>query len=273
MKKINFLPGNIIISCLMAVISLSSCKINENLAYFHDLSDSAKSTMTTTVPFKSPFIQPDDILTITISALDKDLTAFLNSTNISSPTVGASSGSPTGQQAINGYLVDKNGAVELPFAGNISVAGLTTLQAKDLITTKMAKYVNNPIVRVRFSNFKITLLGEVNKPATYIVPNEKISLFDALGLAGDLTVFGKRENVLLVRDTLNNQKNMIRLNLNSKDIVSTPYFYLQPNDVIYVEPSKYKLEAIDAQRSRSLSLILVSGISLLTILISRNIIF
>lgn len=273
MKKISFSNVFIVVSLLLLYVALPSCKINQNLAYFHDYSDSALPTTINAGAFKSPIIQPDDILTVSVSTLDKDLSAYLNSNNLTTPTLGANAAGGTGQQLINGYLLDKEGFIELPFAGKIPLAGLTTIQAKEIITNKLSKYVNSPVVSVRFSNLRITLLGEVNKPATYLMPNEKINLFDALGLAGDLTVFGKRENILLIRDTADNQKNLVRLNLNSKDIVSSPYFYLQPNDVIYVEPTKYKLEAVDAQRYRSITLISVSIISLVSILISRNIIF
>ncbi len=273
MKKNICLSYTVVMAVLMFGIFTTSCTNYKNLAYFDDLADTAKPTITNTVAFKNPTILPDDILTVTISTLDKDLTAFLNGNNTASPSVGANSSTPGQQQNISGYMVDKNGMIELPFTGPIKVSGLTTAEAKELIETKMSKFVNTPLVNVRFANFKITVLGEVTRPATYVVPNEKINLFDALGLAGDLTVYGKRENVLLIRDTGSAQKNLIRMNLNSKDIVSAPYFYLKPNDIIYVEPNKYKLETIDAQRNRNLALIVVSGISLITILISRDIIF
>lgn len=156
-------------------------------------------------------------------------------------------------QNINGYLVSKDGNVELPFVGKIHLAGLTTNEAKELVTQEVNKYFNDAIINVRYANFKITVLGEVLRPATYIVPNEKINIFDALGMAGDMTIYGQRENVLLVRDTLSNKK-LIRLNLNNKDIVSSPYFYMQSNDIVYVQPNSSKIASTDAYRNRYIAI-------------------
>jgi len=132
----------------------------------------------------------------------------------------------------------------------------------------MEKYVKNPIVNVKFSNFKVTVFGEVAKPATYIMPTEKVTLFDALSQAGDLTIYGKRENVTVIRDTLDNKKNMVHLNLNSKNIISSPYFYLQPNDVVYVEPNESKAASTDAVRNRNIT-ILASLVSILLVVATR----
>jgi polysaccharide export outer membrane protein len=131
----------------------------------------------------------------------------------------------------------------------------------------MLKYVKNPIVNVKFNNFKVTVLGEVLKPATYIMPTEKVTVLDALGQAGDLTIYGRRENILVIRDSLD-KKNMVHLNLNSKDIMSSPYFYLQPNDVIYVEPNKSKAASTDAVRNRNITII-ASVLSLLIVVATR----
>jgi polysaccharide export outer membrane protein len=138
---------------------------------------------------------------------------------------------------------------------------------KDLIHEKVSIYYNKPVISVRFANFSITVLGEVAKPATYIVPNEKISLLDAIGMAGDLTVFGKRENVLLIRDSLG-QKQYVRFDLNSSKMFSSPYFFLRQGDMIYIEPSKSKVASTDASRNRHIALI-ASGLSLLVIIFSR----
>ncbi len=250
----------------------SSCTSYKNIAYFEDLPDTAKPQIAKTFPFKSPVIQTGDLLTITIQTIDNDVTNLLNSNssnvnggNSSTPVMGSSSG--VSQQVPNGYLVDSGGNVELPFAGIIHLAGMTTSQAKDAVHLQVSKYFNNPVINVRFANFRITVLGEVEHPSTFIIPNEKVNIFDALGMAGDLTIFGKRGNLVLLRDTLDAKK-MIRLNLNSKDIVSSPWFYLQPNDVIYVEPSKFKVESVDAVRNRNITII-SSVLSVTLILFTR----
>ena len=255
--------------CIVFFVSaLCSCNTYKTVPYFHDLPDTITSVMGYTVPFKNPVIQPDDILTINISTLDEDLTNFLNKTATvtTTTTTSPSVASQPSQQDISGYLVDKNGEIELPFVGKIKLAGLTTAEAKDSIKSQIGKYFKQPVVSVRFANFRITVLGEVARPATYTVPNEKINILDALGMAGDVTVYGKKENVLLVRDTLDGNKKMTRLNVDSKNIVSSPYFYLRPNDIIYVEPNKYKTTQDEIQRNRN---IITAAVTIAAILISR----
>jgi polysaccharide export outer membrane protein len=123
------------------------------------------------------------------------------------------------------------------------------------------------VVSVRFANFNITVLGEVARPATYVVPNEKVSILDAIGMAGDLTIYGKRENVLLIRDSLGIKK-MMRFDLNSTSTLLSPYFYLRQGDVVYVEPAKSKIAASDAVKTRNITL-LGAGLSLLIVIFSR----
>jgi polysaccharide export outer membrane protein len=245
---------------------MPSCTTYKNIPYFTDFPDTAQRTSVTTVSFSSPTIKSDDLLSITIETVDADITRILNSAN----TVAETSNLPpsANQQTIPGYLVDKNGEIELPFVGKIKLAGYTTIQARDTITAAISQYIKNPIVNIKFANFKVTVLGEVAKPSTYIMPTEKVTVFDALGQAGDLTIYGRREDVLVIRDTLDNRKNMVHLNLNSKNIMSSPYFYLQPNDVVYVEPNKSKAASTDAARNRMLT-ITASVVSLLIVFFAR----
>src|SRR5690606_20590184 len=126
--------------------------------------------------------------------------------------------------------------------------------AREVIRNKAASYLVDPNVQVRFVNFKVTVIGEVGKPATYAFQNEKVSILDAIGMAGDLTIYGKRENVLLIRET-SNGKEMIRFNLNKSDIFNSPYYYLKQNDIVYVEPSKSKIANTDASRTRTFAIV------------------
>ncbi|HVX25636.1 MAG TPA: polysaccharide biosynthesis/export family protein [Parafilimonas sp.] len=257
------------ISCfsfLFFIYCFSSCTPYKNIPYFTDFPDTALRTSVKTAPFVSPVIKPDDLLSITIETVDADISRLLNSANA---VVQTSNLPPSAnQQTIPGYLVDKDGLVELPFVGKIKLAGYTTIQARDTITAAMSQYIKNPIVNIKFANFKVTVLGEVLRPSTYIMPTEKVSVLDALGQAGDLTIYGRREDVLVIRDTLDNQKNMVHLDLNSKNIMSSPYFYLQPNDVVYVEPNKAKAASTDAARNREIT-IAASVISLLIVFFAR----
>ena len=231
----------------------TSCTGPKNVSYFQDFSDTAQPQLVKTVPFKSPVIQTDDILSITIQTIDNDVTNLLNNnTSINNATTSmpvSTSNAAGASQNVSGYLVDKDGNVEVPFVGKVHLAGLTTSQAKDFLAKEVNKYFNDAIVNVRYANFRVTVIGEVLRPSTYVVPNEKVNIFDALGMAGDMTIYGQRENVLLVRDTLNDKK-LVRLNLNNKDIISSPYFFLQSNDIIYVQPNKYKAASTDAYRNR-----------------------
>ena len=249
----------IVLFLLTAVSVLSSCAAYKRISYFQDFPDSARiATTIKTVPFKNPVIKPDDVLSITIQTIDNTVTSPVNTANSTS----------AGTQSTNGYLVNNAGEVELPFIGKIKLSGLTTSGAQDTIQKLAEKLFNNPIVNVRYANFKITVLGEVGHPSTFVLPSEKVTIFDAIGLAGDLTVYGKRGNVLLVRDSANDSRQMIRLNLNSKNIVSSPYYYLQPNDMIYVEPNKNRVTGTDVQQGRVLA-ILGTSIAVLAFILSR----
>lgn len=252
---------------LAFLFSLTSCISYKNIPYFQDVPDTSKPVIAATVPFQNPKIQPDDVLNINIQTLDQSVTQILNFAGSSAVATGAGT-TAIPQPITSGYLVDKNGEVELPFAGKVKLGGLTTQEARDTLTSIVGKQFVDPVVSVRFANFRVTVLGEVVRPSTYVVPNEKITIFDAIGLAGDMTIFGKRENVLLMRDSADNHKEMIRLNLNSKDIVGSPYFFLKPNDIVYVEPRVEKLASVDAVRTRNIAII-SAGISLLVVIFSK----
>jgi polysaccharide export outer membrane protein len=249
---------------------LCACGTNKRIVYFNDLQDSAKVKSIVQQPYKEPQIQADDILSITIQTIDPSNSANINQVTAmpitGSSLTSSSSMGATGTQ-VNGFLVDKDGFVELPMLGKIKMVGLTTMQAREIVRQKAAIYFKEPTVQVRFANFKITVLGEVDKPGPYIIPNEKVSILDAIGLAGDLTVFGKRENVLLIRDN-NGKKEFYRFNLNSTESLKSPAFYLQQNDIVYVEGNKAKAATLNAARTQTLTLI-AAIIPVLVLFISR----
>jgi len=241
-----------IISALVIGLYISSCTPYQSILYLNNIPDSLKSGSTKLAEYQDPKIQPDDILAITIITIDPQTAAIINQGQYvpQGSLPGTISGAST---PISGYLVDKKGEVSLPIVGTVKLAGLTTSEARELIRGKAADYYKEPNVQVRFSNFKITVLGEVAKPSTYIVPNEKNTVLDALGLAGDLTIYGKRDNILLIRDSADTKK-YVRLNINSSKILRSPYFYLRQNDVIYVEPNKSKLVQSDATQTRIITI-------------------
>lgn len=250
---------------LVLSLFLSSCSVKK-IVYFNDLNPDTALVLKQAAAFTEPVIQSDDILSITIQTLDPTTSSVVNQSEVMQ-AIGASSATNVGSQVISGFLVDKNGYVNMTLLGKVQVVGLTTYQAREKITKLAEQYYKDPTVQVRFANFKVTVLGEVTRPATYTVPNEKVTVLDALGLAGDLTIFGKRENVLLVRDQ-GKEKELVRLNLNDSDVFQSPYFYLRQNDVIYVEPGKGKAAANNAARTQTYAII-GSILSVLIIAVSR----
>jgi polysaccharide export outer membrane protein len=237
-KKNNYFKiqvNRLVIYFLMLAL-VSSCS-NRNLVYLSDLSASTSND----APIKNysqPKIQPDDLLNITVSSLNAESNVLFN--NVILPS-NANAGNTIASKVNEGYLVDKSGAINFPVIGKIMLVGLTKEQATEKLTTEIKAHVKNPIVNIRFMNFKVTVIGEVNGPATFIIATEKISVLEALGLAGDMTVFAKRENVLIIREQ-DGIRRTVRINLNNKDVLNSPYYYLQQNDIVYVEPvNKAKL--------------------------------
>ncbi|GGC64971.1 polysaccharide export outer membrane protein [Pedobacter quisquiliarum] len=218
--------------------------------------------------FQEPTIKPDDILSISIYTIDPNTSMVVNQLSTQSAPTAIAMSSIAASPTPTGFLVDKNGEIQISVVGRVRLLGLTTFQARDLIQDIAAKSYNNPTVQVRYSNFKITVLGEVTRPATYTVPNEKLSILDALGLAGDLTIYGRRENVLLIRENDNKERSLVRLDLNSTKLFESPYFYLRQNDVIYVEPNKGKAASLNVARTQTIALI-GTALTVLITLISR----
>lgn len=252
----------------MLALFLGSCSSPKNISYFKDVPDTVKQKMVEMAAYSTPVIQADDILQVTIQTLDPASTALMNQQNSPNWAVGGTSGAAgAGGANSPGYLVDKLGFVTLPLVGKILVKGKTTGDVQEAIRAKAAEFYKDPVVNVRFINFKVTVLGEVTKPATYVMPNEKVTLLDAIGMAGDLTIYGKRENVLLIRE-IEGKKEFVRFNLNSSNLFTSPYYYLQQGDVVYVEPNKSKVVSTDAARLRNITII-SSVLTLLIVIVSR----
>jgi len=264
-KKLNFMLSRQLFYIVIVFFCFSSCSSTKTVPYFQDINANNQSESKAIASFTEPVIQSDDILAINIFSIDPTNAVVSNQAS-SIQTLGTNSASSTAQQTV-GFLVDKNGEIELVGIGKLKLAGLTTYEAKALIRTQAEKLYNKPSVEVRFANFKVTVLGEVNRPAVYTMPNEKVTFLDALGLAGDMTIFGRRENVMLVRDNAG-KKEFIRFDLNSTEFLKSPYFYLKQNDVIYVEPNKGKAASLNAARTQTFAII-GSALSVLVVLFTR----
>lgn len=221
-------------------VFLSSCGSTKDIAYFQnsDNVDLAKSKI-----LYDARIMPKDELSITVSTTSEDAAVPFNMTVPTLITKGQSLSASTAQ--LQSFLVDNEGNVDFPRIGKVHLGGLTKSEAERLIYEKIRPYMNeqeHPIVTVRMSNYKISVLGEVTTPGMYTVTNEKVNVLEALAMAGDMTIYGVRDNVKLLREDAQGQKSIHILNLNDANIINSPYYYLQQNDVVYVEPNKVKAQ-------------------------------
>lgn len=218
------------------------------------------------IPLYDAKIMPKDLLTITVSTTDPQASVPFN---LTIPTVvSQASTSLTSQPVMQQYLVDNQGEIDFPVLGRLKISGLTKNECEALIREKLVPYLKEtPIVNVRMVNYKISVLGEVKSPGTFTVNNEKVNVLEALAMAGDMTVYGVRDNVKLVRENANGERLIQTLNLNDANLVKSPYFYLQQNDIIYVSPNKTVARNSDIGNSTTLWIsatsILVSIASLL----------
>lgn len=223
------------------ILLLNACGSHKDIAY---MQDGEYLKYTEQQPFLyDAHILPKDLLTITVHCSEPELAAPFNlSGNMqSSATTGSASGSTTPLQT---YLVDNNGDIDFPILGKLHLGGLTKGAAEAVICKRLKNYLKEePIVNVRMVNYKFSVLGEVSKPSTFTVANEKVNVFEALAMAGDMTIYGKRDNVKLLREDEQGRKEIVLLDLKDPGIVSSPYYYLQQNDIVYVEPSKSKIKS------------------------------
>jgi polysaccharide biosynthesis/export protein len=250
-----------LLSFFVAAITLSSCVNTRSHTNFNDLKDN-----TFTDQYVEPAIQKNDQLSIIVTSPNPEATEIYNKPNQS--VISSSSG--TGVSSITtGYLVDQQGNINFPGIGVVKAEGLTLRQLSETLTRELTtrKLLIDPIVTTRLMNFKVTVLGEVARPTVVYATNGQLSFLEALGMAGDLTVYSKRDNVLLIR-VENGKKIVKRIDLTSADFVSgSPYYYLKTNDVIYVEANKAKIGSSSTLR-QSLPAIL-SGLSFAAIIIDR----
>jgi polysaccharide export outer membrane protein len=235
----------------VSVLAISSCSSRKNLTYFNQLNEKSISLVNQNF---DPIIQTGDILHVGISSADPLSSAQFNSSNVQGQQL----------QSIAGLLIGNEGTIEIQKIGNVVAKGKTKAQLAQEIKQKLLPYLKEPIVNIRFMNYRVTVLGEVNRPATVNIPGERISILEVLGLCGDLTPFGNRKNVLLIHDN-NGVKEFHRLNLNDNSIFNSPHFYLQNNDVLYVEPNNTK--AYTTSQTAVILPIVISTATLLLILL------
>lgn len=235
MKKLT-----LITLCCAALMILGSCGATKNVAYIQN-SDSIN--LAGSAYLYDARIMPKDQLTITVNATDAEAAVPFN---MSVPTAySATQRSTLSQPVLQTYLVDNDGSIDFPIIGTVKVGGLTKSECERMLEEKIRPYMaanENPIVTVRMSSYSISVLGEVARPGSYQVSREKINILEALAQAGDLTIYGVRDKVKLIREDASGRKEIHTLNLNDANLISSPYYYLQQNDIVYVEPNKVKAQ-------------------------------
>ena len=259
MKKYSY----VILVLLVALVS--SCRAPKNVAY---LQNSDYVDLSSEYLYDA-HIMPKDILTITVSTVNPEAAAPFNL--IVRPTLQSTSSTiATTGGSLQTYLVDNQGGIDFPVLGHLVVGGLTKRECEKLIHDKITPYLNaneNPVVTVRMSSYSISVLGEVARPGSYQVSREKINILEALAQAGDLTIYGVRENVKLIRENAKGHKEIHTINLNDANLLTSPFYYLQQNDIVYVEPNKVKSRNSSIGQSTTLWIsatsILISMASLL----------
>lgn len=218
-------PHKNILILILGILIFSSCASKKDILYFSDVNLNAQDKTF----FSEGKIQTNDILSVVVSSSSPELASFYNTNQL-------------GSSSVNGYLVTIEGSINLPILGKINVKGLTLLELEKLIIQKLidGNQLLNPTVSVRLINAKFTILGEIKSPGTYAFNEQSISLLQALGYAGDLTINGKRQDVLIIREE-NNKRTYTTIDLTSKKWFDSPNYYIKPNDVIYVNPNGPKV--------------------------------
>jgi len=237
---------------LFGVLFLSSCGSRKDIVYLQDVENDA--TINQALSYE-PVIKCDDMLSVIVAADQPDLTIPFNL-----PQIQGNYQVNDNQEGIKTYLVDAARYIDFPVIGKVKLAGLTRTQAKNELEVKIKEYIKEPSVNLRILNYKISVLGEVNKPNTYKIASERVTLLEAISLAGDMTIYGKRNNVLVIRE-VDGKKTFNRVDLTNKDFISSPFYYLNQNDVVMVEPNKTRINSSVIGPNVTVT---ISAISLLT---------
>jgi polysaccharide export outer membrane protein len=238
-----------------------SCGNTRQLIYMQGKFDTAALSK---IVVKEPVIQKGDVLSIIVYSDNPEATKIYNQSLIqvsgSSGTgsaagsmAGTSSGLSGSSPSTAGYIVDENGNIEFQGLGRLHVDSLTRAQLKDTLNARLSNFLVNPYYSIRFLNAHFTMLGEVTKPGIYTIPGDRISLLEALGVAGDMTFYGRRDNIVVMRETLG-KREWGRLDITKPDIMASPFYYLQSNDVVIVEPTRKKIAANDQTTIRNITI-------------------
>ncbi len=247
-----FIPVIIII----IVLTSNSCVHKKNVIYFQNAKDFESMVDTETYVGK---FKVDDEVSIYVSAFDMEAVRPFN--------LFKGGGASSNPELIS-YLIDNEGNIDYPVLGKVKLLGLTVEEAKNVFREKLSEYLKNPIINIRILNYRISVLGEVRNPGRFDISGERVSLLEAIAMAGDLTIKGKRKNVLIIRD-FNGNKTYTRVDLTNKELFNSPVYYLTQNDVVYIQPNKSAIStaSLDSRISTAISIasiVITSSILLLT---------
>lgn len=245
--------SNVAILLLLAML-LNACASRKEIAYFNDISKTSTAQDKAVSDLK---FQTGDMLSIQIVASELESTLPFNLPDLSSG--GQMPNYTNGIANQQGYSIDPAGNIEMPVIGKVRALGLTKAELISDIKVKLQPHIKTPVVQIRLLNFKVTVLGDVRSPGTFTIPNERISILEAIGIAGDLNITAMRKNVLVIRET-DSVKTSYRLDLTSSSILNSPVYYLKQNDVVYVEPNRAQRNSASINSRAG---ILISGASLL----------
>lgn len=243
---------------VLSVLLITSCASKKDLIYLQGTSQ-AKELVS-----YEPVLQPDDVLFIVVASENAEVAAPYNLRAI---TLQSDSEEQLNQQRQQSYLIDPKGNIEFPILGTIALGGLTKTEAIAKMKSLLQDHIKDAVVTIRLLNFKVSVLGEVQKPGTYRIASERITLLEALGMSGDLTIYGNRSNVLVIREK-NGTKTMERVDLTKSDFLNSTAYYLSQNDVVYVEPNKTKINSSAVGPNLTLA---ISALSLIVTIIALTV--
>jgi polysaccharide biosynthesis/export protein len=251
----NFLLGYSSAILLLGTL-FSSCGNTRQLIYMQGKFDTTKLSQ---LNIREQVIQKGDLLSIIVYSDNPEATKIYNQALIAAPgsSVAVEGGMSTGLGASSlsggGYLVDERGNIQFQGLGYLHIEGLTKLQLRDTLNARLKDLLVNPYYSIKFLNYRFTMLGEVTRPGIFSIPGDHINLLEALGMAGDMTFYGRRDNILVMREN-NGKREWARLDITKPEILSSPYFYLQSNDVVIIEPTNKRIAASDQITTRNIGI-------------------
>lgn len=263
-------PWAILSLLLILVLTAPSCVYHKQLVNFRSEGERTVSAAVEILNQVEPKIQPNDVLHIQVNSYDDEAAQPFNRLRTGQNN-NMNLGNQQGFNAQNlfGYMVSFDGFIDFPVVGRIAVAGLSLTETRNLLLTLITPYVSDAVVNVQFLNFKFTIMGEVNRPMTYNVPNPRITILEAIGMAGDLTLYANRTSILVIRE-VNGIREYGSVDLQSPDLFASPYFYLQQNDVIYIEPLRQRIATVADPAQRIIGYV-TAGLSIVSIVLALTV--